>query len=658
MSKEYFTMYEGQKIKLMPPSQKPQDKPRSQMGLKVSSIKASLPSNYILPSVAAVLLPKNQGQWGSCVAHSNSFAMELTNYKRTGVYTQLSATFIHGNRQIWDNRGIDELTDEDDDLKQDTAIHCALRYGSVLYDTMPGTVSASAAKSTILANKDTFFYQARSNRLAGAINLNSANLDEIKQKIYDGYSVIITMDISGQDTNNRGFYYLDGVFIGSHSLCIVGWDDNHSNADGSVGALIAFNSWTATKSLSQWTVSYEILPSWSHSFIDTDPGIMTDIDLGDISKGALSVTALDNTGTYLRSVFGTNRQRLDSLISLYYPNGRVIDIANMSLEALIAESITLPLKSYVNMGSAGDIKTSIYIGKHLGEHTDGFLLARNDDYVAASCGAALCKQTILTSRPWAQFLTDNVTLDAEIASYHSNYKDDGLQKSFVLAGTGVISSSIVNQISGGATPVRYAGADRYYTAKAIMDIGIFGYCGLIIVNGTDYPDLVCASALSAFMKWPLLVQDASDTLNPAIQAFIDSNVNHVVTGAFIIGGTSLISTSVENQLKSQLYPVTRYSGGANRYETSVQLINQIFASGNADGDSYKNLVIARGDTFANMSSAAQLASQLNAAIILCDGNTLPSGAQTIINNMKANYGNCIYLASPSGTISSSLLSTL
>ena len=90
--------------------------------------------------------------------------------------------------------------------------------------------------------------------------------------------------------------------------------------------------------------------------------------------------------------------------------------------------------------------------------------------------------------------------------------------------------------------------------------------------------------------------------------------------------------------------VTLRLGGANRYETSVKVSQ-------AGWTTSDNVVLARGDNFADALTAAPFAKQLNAPILLTGSNALDSGVALELKRLKAKK---VYIIGGTGAISTAV----
>lgn len=142
----------------------------------------------------------------------------------------------------------------------------------------------------------------------------------------------------------------------------------------------------------------------------------------------------------------------------------------------------------------------------------------------------------------------------------------------ILLTLSTISTSVFAKPTVISTKIRLGGQNRYETAieisKEFAKDDTITNC--IIGRDDDYADSISVAPLSVYLNAPLLLTE-KDTLNTETQARLkDMGIKNV----YIIGGTGVISTNVEDKLKALGYNVTRL-GGANRIETNRLIMAQI-----------------------------------------------------------------------------------
>lgn len=196
-----------------------------------------------------------------------------------------------------------------------------------------------------------------------------------------------------------------------------------------------------------------------------------------------------------------------------------------------------------------------------------------------------------------------------------NKKNKSLVAFSVLALLLLFSSSVE------AAPVtkRLSGLNRYQTSVAVSLDGWQQSDYVVLANGENFPDALSAATLAKKYNAPILLTQKdslpTETKN-SIQQLKAKNV-------FIIGGIGVVSTAVENQLKSMGVAITRLAG-QDRYETDIKVAEQL--------DNVSEIAIVTGEDFADALSIAPIAAKKNMPIILIQHNVVPAVVRAYINS--------------------------
>lgn len=173
--------------------------------------------------------------------------------------------------------------------------------------------------------------------------------------------------------------------------------------------------------------------------------------------------------------------------------------------------------------------------------------------------------------------------------------------------------------SSGDNDNRLAGNNRYETAAAIAEHGWTSSYYAVIASGEDFPDALCGAPLAGKYNAPILLTSRY-TLETATR---DALSNLGVDEVFIIGGTGVISSAVEQKIEDLGISVTRLAG-VDRYETSIKVAEKLGYASQA--------FIATGDNFPDALSIAPIAAMKGYPILLTAKDQLPYNVKTYINN--------------------------
>ena len=188
---------------------------------------------------------------------------------------------------------------------------------------------------------------------------------------------------------------------------------------------------------------------------------------------------------------------------------------------------------------------------------------------------------------------------------------------YILGDSGVIPSSFETGLQGGSFRcVRLAGETRFETNLEILrEAGVSADQPVLIATAVNFADSLSASAAGL----PIVLVYGS--LRPDQKEFLESTSKNFV----IIGGTSAVSTDLENELKA-IGTVERLAG-AGRYETSVMVARKFIS--NPD-----DVVLAYARNFPDGLCGGPLAYALGAPLILTD-NYDPSEADKYVDGITS-----------------------
>ena len=175
---------------------------------------------------------------------------------------------------------------------------------------------------------------------------------------------------------------------------------------------------------------------------------------------------------------------------------------------------------------------------------------------------------------------------------------------------------------------RIEGANRYETAANIATTGWpNGSSWAIIAYGGNFPDALAATPLATKYDAPILLTE-SQSITPITK---NTLTNLGVKNVLIVGGTGVITSNVENQLKAIGISTQRVAGD-NRYETSLAIANQI------DSSSSK-IIVTTGDDFSSALSISSFAGNKNIPILLVNKNYITDNAKKYLssNNIRQTY---------------------
>lgn len=154
---------------------------------------------------------------------------------------------------------------------------------------------------------------------------------------------------------------------------------------------------------------------------------------------------------------------------------------------------------------------------------------------------------------------------------------------------------------------------------------ISSYSSVILANVDDYPDALAASPYAGKNKMPILFTKTGGL----DQATLDTMKSQGVKDVIVVGGPNSVSETVLGQIRSNGMGVSRIAG-SNRYETAYEFAKKFFPS-------FKNMIIASGETWPDAIVGGTLGAKFDAPIYLTQAKTLHSYIKTdLIKTKEAN----------------------
>lgn len=218
------------------------------------------------------------------------------------------------------------------------------------------------------------------------------------------------------------------------------------------------------------------------------------------------------------------------------------------------------------------------------------------------------------------------------------------RKNFLLIFLAVLFIIILSNSKTAAAPSvqRLGGNDRYETSVKISQNKWQNSDYIILVSGENFPDALSAATLAKKYNAPILLVEGTE-----IRIIIKNEILRLgAKNAIIVGGTGVISTKIDSQLKSIGIKFTRLQG-KDRYETSLEVAKLI---GTKNG-----VVLTSGENFPDAVSVAPIAAMKQMPILLVPKDKIPDATYKFINSGKVT--NC-YVVGGLGAISDSAVNKL
>lgn len=264
-------------------------------------------------------------------------------------------------------------------------------------------------------------------------------------------------------------------------------------------------------------------------------------------------------------------------------------------------------ESYIRLAGQTRYQTSKAVAESFNSgQVDNVVIATGNDFADA------LSVSVLAGQKDAPILLANQTTSKsqEALDYISKHMSKG--RVWIAGGTGVIDGSFESKLdSMGNSVERIAENDRYGTCLAIAEqVNAPQGTPVFIASGENFPDALSIASAAASRGYPIILS-RKNALPNGVENYLSRQQPSEV---FIIGGTGVISPSVESNIKAILpaASVTRIAG-QDRFETSSAAYEQFFPNPSS-------IYIASGMDFADALSASVLAARNDAPIVLIDPN--------------------------------------
>ena len=356
--------------------------------------------------------------------------------------------------------------------------------------------------------------------------------------------------------------------------------------------------------------------------------------------------------TFSMAVYDSNNNLVSNIHN--FANGKSVavtinlnndDIKGMDTSKISAFYFDLTSKKWVDIGGSFDLVKMTYTFNTT-HFTDFTIMQKVETNVQRLSGAsrietsiAIAKEQYTATKPDAVVLaTANGFADALVGSglaykYNSplllvnktvsdskkvlDYIMTSLGKNkniYILGGTAAVSNEISDYLTvQGYKIIRLGGVDRYETNQKIVDyLNISKGTNMIIATGNNFADTLSISSIADIKGLPVLLND-KDNLSTSVSGYI---TKLQPTTIYVIGGTGVISTNVENQIKklNGNIQIVRL-GGKDRYETSMMIVDYFNLPSTT-------ITVATGKDFPDALSGSVLAARKNSAVLLVDNKVV------------------------------------
>ncbi|MET1044823.1 MAG: cell wall-binding repeat-containing protein, partial [Microbacteriaceae bacterium] len=198
----------------------------------------------------------------------------------------------------------------------------------------------------------------------------------------------------------------------------------------------------------------------------------------------------------------------------------------------------------------------------------------------------------------------------------------------VVGGNLVVSNAVFAQLQAIAPTTRVAGNDLYATSRAIaLDaFGTGGATTAYLATGAGFADASAAAPAAAHFNAPVIVVRGTDSNIDAATGATLTTLG--VTTVKIAGGNIVMSTAMENALRTRPGTTVQRHWGQSQYDTAAAINLDAFATS-------ATVHLAVGTNFPDALVGSALAASRNAPLYLTPTACLEQGARAGITRLGA-----------------------
>lgn len=200
--------------------------------------------------------------------------------------------------------------------------------------------------------------------------------------------------------------------------------------------------------------------------------------------------------------------------------------------------------------------------------------------------------------------------------------DSATSVTLVTGGTKILDNIVMTTATGVVS--RVSGTDRYGTAVAASKRAFEdGTCQTVVLaSGAAFPDALSASSLVGAVSGSLLLSRPDALPDSVITEIRRLGADEV----YVVGGPAAIGDVVTDRLANMGVSVRRVFG-RDRYATSVAVAREVAA---ITGLPASEVIVTRGDVFADAVAASGVASGLSIPVLLTQSTALPAAAEVYL----------------------------
>jgi len=394
----------------------------------------------------------------------------------------------------------------------------------VLYDCITGTLPQGDTDwyKIYLPVSESYNFWLKSTYSSSSFNVTV--YDENRNVVFSGSPN--ATNIVSFDSNLKGLYYVkvkdEGNFGGN-----VLYNFEFASNDSHDSALYRFAG------VNRYDTSYNIFKNnWNYCSYAV-------ITTGESFPDALSAAPLAKK--YNAPIILTDPKELSTNVENQLRNTGVKNVFIIGGTGAVSQSVEDKLGSMGitcrRIAGQSRYDTSLNIAKYLNPNGKAIVATgRNFPDALSIASIAACNETPI-------LLVDNNDSNDNVLKY---IKDNGIIKTVIVGGTGVVSGEIETSLNKITTTTRLAGSNRYGTNIEILKYyqAELRLNEMYFATGLNFPDALSGSVIAAAGANPVVLIDKEIDSNTRDYLVINSNR---VFGRCIFGGEGIIPTTTVSQ---------------------------------------------------------------------------------------------------------------
>lgn len=319
-------------------------------------------------------------------------------------------------------------------------------------------------------------------------------------------------------------------------------------------------------------------------------------------------------------------------------------LMSLVLTTALSTGVVQASDEVTRIGEADRYETAAKVATINWANPENVILVSGEGYADAVSASVLAKQLDAPI-----LLTTPKTLSSSAKAALDTLNPKSI---YVIGGNASVSQSVRSQLKKyNYKLVELFGKDRYETntavAKKLVELGVSAD-NVMLVGGEGFSDALSVASVAAAKGQILLLGSNDNTSMKSVLEFIKAHNSK----ATVVGTSNVINDSMYNKIGA----VERVNGGANRFETNLNVLKRFAEDLKSDKLFIAN---ASGDGYADALVASSLAGKWASNLVLIDNATSSSTDEAVeyIKNKK-NDSTALNVIGGKGVVPDSVISKI